>query len=418
MEMTKDLLRVTETKGRGRALVAAQPLKGGQIVLRDSPILLYSALPLISPSLHPYCNHCFKTLKQPQPQAAGSSACVCPWCSHHAFCSSNCLSSALSYSHSPWVCQALRRLRDSPSPLSGQPLERQVQVRFLIAAYNLAIVSPSNFHMLLSLQGQPEDSAAADTTAAAHFLHYLISSLCAPPPALQEQQLFSAELSAALLAKDKLNAFGLMEPFSETSQRSSRAYAIYPKASFFNHDCLPNACRFDYVDADGDRNTDMVIRMIHDVPAGREICLSYFPVNQSYSSRQRTLAEDYGFACQCDRCKVEANWSDNEENIEGEEEAEGMDEEQDQEMEAASESEPESGSDIEEAQAQVESDFPHAYFFLSFMCNRTNCWGTLAPLPPKDDGTPSNVMECNVCGNLKKDEEISGHDHDGLSIDG
>ncbi|PQP99048.1 histone-lysine N-methyltransferase ASHR2 [Prunus yedoensis var. nudiflora] len=118
------------------------------------------------------------------------------------------------------------------------------------------------------------------------------------------------------------------------------------------------------------------------------------------------------------RCKVEANWSDNEENIEGEEEAEGMDEDQDQEMEAASESEPESGSDIEEAQAQVESDFPHAYFFLSFMCNRTNCWGTLAPLPPKDDGTPSNVMECNVCGNLKKDEEINGHGHDGLSIDG
>ncbi|PQP99049.1 histone-lysine N-methyltransferase ASHR2 [Prunus yedoensis var. nudiflora] len=243
MEMTKDLLRVKETEGRGRALVGAQPLRGGQIVLRDSPILLYSSLPLISPSLHPYCNHCFKTLKQPQTQVAGSSACVCPWCSHHAFCSSNCLSSASSYSHSPWVCQRLRRLRDSPSPLSDQPLERQVQARFLIAAYNLAIVSPSNFQMLLSLQGQPDDSAAADTTAAAHFLHCLISSLCAPPPALQEQQLFSVELSAALLAKDKLNAFGLMEPFSETSQRSSRAYAIYPKASFFNHDCLPNACR-------------------------------------------------------------------------------------------------------------------------------------------------------------------------------
>ncbi|KAK9999553.1 hypothetical protein SO802_019156 [Lithocarpus litseifolius] len=35
---------------------------------------------------------------------------------------------------------------------------------------------------------------------------------------------------------------------------------------------------------------------------------------------------------------------------------------------------------------------------------RENCGGTLAPLPPKDDGTASNIMECNVCGNLKDDQ--------------
>ncbi|KAM1227496.1 hypothetical protein ACFX2I_006759 [Malus domestica] len=162
--------------------------------------------------------------------------------------------------------------------------------------------------------------------------------------------------------------------FTVSSQhsRSSRAYAIYPKTSFFNHDCLPNACRFDYIDIDSEHNTDMVIRMIHDVPAWRGICLSYFSVNQSHSNRHRTLARDYGFACQCDRCKVEASWFDNEE---GEEEAKGMDEDQDQEMEASLESEPESGIDIEEAKAkaQEEADFPHAYFFVRFMCNRTNC---------------------------------------------
>lgn len=158
-----------------------------------------------------------------------------------------------------------------------------------------------------------------------------------------------------------------------------------------------------------------MVRMIHDVPEGREVCLSYFPVNQAFSSRQRTLAEDYGFVCQCDRCKVEANWSDNDEAEEEAGSAEVMDEDQDQEMEAASESE--TGSDVE-AQEQGEADFPHAYFFIRFMCSRTNCWGTLAPLPPKDDGTPSDAMECNVCGSLKKDEEISGHGQNGLSLDG
>lgn len=207
------------------------------------------------------------------------------------------------------------------------------------------------------------------------------------------------ELTAALLAKDKLNAFGLMEPFSspEDGQRSVRAYGIYPNASFFNHDCLPNACRFDYVDTAADHsNTDIIVRVIHDVPQGREICLSYFPVNENYASRQRRLKEDYGFTCRCDRCEVEANWSDQEDDeVTGEEEEEKekdelMDEDHDEE--------------IATSQGEGEADFPHAYFFVRYMCDRENCGGTMAPLAPKDDATPSDVFECNVCGKLKHDQ--------------
>ena len=171
-----------------------------------------------------------------------------------------------------------------------------------------------------------------------------------------------------------------MQPFSEhDDQRSVRAYGIYPYASFFNHDCLPNACRFDYVDAnpsDDSHNTDFIIRMIHDVPQGREICLSYFPVNEKYSSRQKRLIEDYGFTCNCDRCNVESNWSDNgsvEDNAEDEEE-EVMDEDQ---------CEPMAASDTDDHPHEDNNDFPHAYFFLKYMCDRTNCWGTLAPLSPQ-----------------------------------
>lgn len=134
--MTKEL-RLTELQGRGRSLVAAQPLKSGQIVLRDSPILLYSALPLLTPSPPPYCDHCFKTLNPQTPIS------LCPSCSHHRFCSPNCLSAALSSSHTPWVCQSLAKLRNCPSPLSAHPADRQVQARFLIAAYNLALEFPA-----------------------------------------------------------------------------------------------------------------------------------------------------------------------------------------------------------------------------------------------------------------------------------
>ncbi|XP_030524415.1 histone-lysine N-methyltransferase ASHR2 [Rhodamnia argentea] len=400
------LLNLAEIEGRGRALVAAQRLRGGQIVLRDSPILLYSALPITkqppsssSSATTCYCANCFKIL----PQSSSSQAVSCPTCDHHAFCSPSCLSAAVTTSHTPWVCQALSRLVACPL-LDGQPLERHVQARFLIAACNLATVSPSNFQLLLSLQGR--EAHTDDTISAAQFLHSLLASVCPPPPpASPFPQGFSFEMIVALLSRDKLNAFGLMEPVSSRDgdeldgERSVRAYGIYPRASFFNHDCLPNACRFDYVDSASDGNTDIIVRIIHDVPQGREICLSYFPVNLNYANRQRRLMEDYGFACDCDRCKVEANWSDDEnehgdnrEDNDGD--TEGMNEDADEQMGGL-----EAGIGEEK-----ETDFPHAYFFLRYMCNRENCGGTMAPLPPSECA-PSNRMECNVCGQLRNEDE-------------
>ena len=222
-------------------MVASQPLKAGQSVLRDSPILQYSALPLIRQSLSSsssasascFCDHCFKTLP---PLQGDSSSCtvLCPNCCHHYFCSSKCLSKALNNSHSSWVCQALSHLRAN-SLLLEQPLEHQVQVNFLVAAYNLANISPSDFQIMLSLQGSPDDS----TIAAAQFLHPLISSLCSLA-LIGPQNEFSLELTSALLANDKLNAFGIMQSFSEhDDQRSVRAYGIYPYASFLTMIAFP-----------------------------------------------------------------------------------------------------------------------------------------------------------------------------------
>lgn len=395
MAVPSSVLKVEEIQGRGRGIVASQPLKAGQIILTDSPILLYPTTPFSHHSSS-FCDHCFKSLH--------SSFVSCSSCNRYRFCNSTCLSKALNSSHSSWVCQALSQLQTNVVLLQ-QPLERQLQARFLIAAYNLAITNPSNFQILLSLQGSPDNDEAAN------FLHQVISSLFSHP----HNELFSLQLTSSLLAKDKLNAFGLMHPFSETDEnRSVRAYGIYPYASFFNHDCLPNACRFDYVDvnppydvAAGLSNTDFVIRMIHDVPQGREICLSYFPVNENYSSRQKRLLEDYGFACNCDRCNVESNWSDNE-SVEG-----NVEEDEEEDMAMDDEEEEEQCENMEPPETD-NNDFPHAYFFLKYMCDRTNCWGTLAPLPPQGD-TLSNVMECNVCGKLKRDDDDLNVDDKGQS---
>ncbi|KAF1873669.1 hypothetical protein Lal_00027707 [Lupinus albus] len=299
---SSSLLRMDEIAGKGKGLVAAQSLKAGQVVLRESPLIIYSSSPLIStsssPSSHfPYCDHCFRTLP--------TNSIPCPSCSYHHFCSYKCFSTALNTFHSSLVCQALTHSRDTES-LQQQPSERQVQARFVVAAYNLAIISPSGIHAFLSLHGTPDDSIIE----AAKFLHSLIS------PLFPSNINISVDLTAKLLAKDRINSFCLMNPYSpDGPQRSIKAYAIYPKASMFNHDCIPNACRFDYVDTtdldDEHNNTDIVIRMIEDVAEGREI---------------------------------EANWAQDCQNY------------------------------VEEY-----SDLAHVRFITKYVCHRKNCNGTLAP---------------------------------------
>ncbi|KAL9230728.1 hypothetical protein vseg_006042 [Gypsophila vaccaria] len=384
-------LNLVNLEGKGRGLMASRPLKGGEIVLRDSPILTYSAYPVkrreqeADSSYQRYCVQCCKTLVQ---GGGTTTTFTCPSCCHPddgIFCSAKCHSVAVNLTHSPWVCQALRHLRNCHVLVDQQPDERQVQARYLVAAYNLVMYSPSAFQTLLSLDGNWSHGWEMD---AAMFLHSVISSLPFP----QGFSTPSVDMTTSLLAKDRCNAFGLMEPFSEHGGRSVRAYAIYPNASFFNHDCLPNACRFEYIDNGTDGNTDIIIRMIHDVPQGQEICLSYFQVNLTYPVRQKRLLDDYGFACLCDRCKVEANWSHQDD--EGEDET--MDEGEEEMV----------GSDEENDQIEVvgdDDDFPHAYFFVKFVCDRENCGGTLAPLPPVN-GNPPDIMECSVCGNLRREE--------------
>ncbi|KAL5700477.1 hypothetical protein ACHQM5_025914 [Ranunculus cassubicifolius] len=376
-----DLIAMQEIEGRGRAIISTRPIKAGEILLTDSPILLYPANPLNNR----YCFNCFKTLDS-------SSLHPCPNCSNQTlFCSPNCQSKALSSSHSNWVCQALISLRHYSSISPPMSVDDISDAYFLVITYNLAVIDPSSFRVLLSLEG--DNNVGHDSRTLA--LHSLISSFSPP------QSGFSLDLTAALLAKDKRNAFALMEPFVENGEGTVRAYGIYPNASFFNHDCLPNAVRFDYVDTSVgvERNVDIVIRAIHDFPQGREICLSYFGVKWSYAERQKRLMEDYGFVCNCDRCKVEVNWKEDDDG--------SMEENGDEQMMALE----------EEYGEQEENDFPHAYFFVKYVCSRENCGGTLAPLPPSD-GTPSEVMECNVCGQLRTGEDIDGDEsEDGVMVD-
>ena len=85
------------------------------------------------------------------------------------------------------------------------------------------------------------------------------------------------------------------------------------------------------------------------------------------------------------------------ENVGEDEEEANMDEDVDEEMDG----EGEDGGAVNGG----DDDFPQAYFFLNFMCERENCGGTLAPLPPSA-ATSNGVMECHVCGSFKKLDQV------------
>lgn len=376
-----DALRVSDLPGRGRGLIASRNVREGEVLLSESPILLY---PATLASLASYCSACFRSLS---PNAAAP----CPSCRAAAFCSPACAAA----SHPRLLCAALC---NGGTLAAAAPTDSiQEPLLFLLSAYSLP--EPS-LHAILSLSSAPPPAPGTQDPAG---LHAAVAAL-APPHLLPPG--FSPDLTAALLAKDRGNSFAIMEPYlpgMSLELLKARAYAVYHRASLFNHDCLPNACHFDYPDRPGPGNTDIVVRALHDITEGREVCISYFAANWRYADRQRRLLEDYGFQCVCDRCQVESRWKDDDEN---DNDGGDGDEEEAMEEEDGEEEGGDGGDDgMEEEGDAGEDDFPHAYFFVRYLCDSEGCWGMLAPLPPSPNGEPSHVFECNLCGKIRKEED-------------
>eukprot|EP00249_Psilotum_nudum_P008660 c21429_g1_i1 orf=1045-1668(-) len=197
------LLKVAHLPHRGRALLAAHTLLPGQILLQESPLLYY--LEAQAAASKSFCSHCLRCLSQ------SASASPCLTCQDVLFCTPACALAASASSHTPFVCRAFCGLigciRDA---------DLQTQARYLIAAYNLGVVSPAAFQQLLLLEGE---GVVDDNTAVLHsFMRETVQSVRL---SMQTLPTWSVELVAALLAKDQRNAFGLMAPTVLPGQRKS-----------------------------------------------------------------------------------------------------------------------------------------------------------------------------------------------------
>ncbi|EMS54848.1 hypothetical protein TRIUR3_04246 [Triticum urartu] len=163
----------------------------------------------------------------------------------------------------------------------------------------------------------------------------------------------------------------------------------------------------------GPGNTDIVVRALHGITEGKEVCISYFAANWRYADRQRRLLEDYGFRCECDRCQIESKWKFDDDNDGGD----GDDTMEEGHGKEVAEDGGDEGMEQEEGSDDDEDDFPHAFFFVRYLCDREDCYGMLAPLPPLPSGELSHIFECNACGQLKKEEDEDEPDAGECSMD-
>lgn len=90
-----------------------------------------------------------------------------------------------------------------------------------------------------------------------------------------------------------------MEEQMQNKLDHEKSNGIWLQASYMNHSCLSNVtCAFI-----GDM---MVVRAVRDIPAGGEILHGYNSPYVPFAERHQELKENYGFECDCDLCRVEA----------------------------------------------------------------------------------------------------------------
>ncbi|KAH9888903.1 SET domain-containing protein [Cubamyces lactineus] len=102
-----------------------------------------------------------------------------------------------------------------------------------------------------------------------------------------------------ILGVDPGNSFGIWEmPVMDESE--CLGFAVYPRASFFNHHCAPN------VQKEREGRTLRFLTMCG-VEAGEELCISYGHVeSMDLQTRRQELLEGWYFECRCSRCTAEA----------------------------------------------------------------------------------------------------------------
>ena len=305
-------IAIKQVAGKGRGVVAQQPLRKGTLLLAETPLASHPGL------LQDRCQHCTR------PLAISGISHVCKHTGAQ-FCSGYCKNSA-------WRGYGRALVSADTSELTVYCAEHRLKFPLLA----LRMVGASLHRgfsdywetveelCFATVEGEGSDGVPAAWREEHALLRGALVGHVKGDVGVLFEHALTEEWYARLMGRLHLNA---VRVYSAREQRSPRAAqkqaenaaaaaveaaplameahgtALYLLGSMFNHSCAANtAVNF----PSADHCAQWVAA--RDVEAGEELCISYIAAEQggmSYEQRQRSLRFSHGFFCGCELCTAQ-----------------------------------------------------------------------------------------------------------------
>ncbi|SPP87417.1 SET and MYND domain-containing protein 4 [Drosophila guanche] len=292
-----NVVKLVETKEKGRFVVASEGLKTGDVVLCENPV----AACLIPAFFGTHCHHCFKRLHTPV---------ACLLCSGIAFCSAQCMGEACSSYHR-FECEFMDLLIGS-----GMSILCFIALRIFTQAASVD-KGLATANLLFENLCSHEDVRQAED--------YLQRSLMAGflMRILQKAQYFGQrktegvnptavelQVATALLGLLQVLQYNAHEIYQtqvtdehrfEGSKTVHVGAGLYGTGSYFNHECWPSVASY-FV------GKKLVLAATKPHRPHEWVAVNYGPIftNTNLKERQRSLRGRYSFSCSCMACQE--NW--------------------------------------------------------------------------------------------------------------
>nr|XP_018906177.1 PREDICTED: protein msta-like isoform X1 [Bemisia tabaci] len=258
---------VAHNETLGRHLIAARPLRQGELLLRERPLV---AGPRVGST--PVCVSCYRTLPGPRPR-------LCGRCGGAWVCGAPCEGGA----HAA-ECAALRGRNVAVNAQWVLPLRCYLGVKGLKTDPE----PDTRWQDVLGLETHEKERRGSVRWSVIQ--RFVVQEL-------QEAGVISndAELMHKLCSIIDVNSFEIRGP-ENASGRAERFKGIYLKASLMSHSCVPNT----HLAVSND--FQLILRAAVPVEKGEIISFNYTGPIKSTTERQDMLSEEKYFLCRCERC--------------------------------------------------------------------------------------------------------------------
>lgn len=291
--------------GKGRTLVAIQPISAGEVILEEIPYAFIITTPFLSVT----CSNCCRICNNETVYKVNSDDNCC-------YCSQECLSSDyLLHQLEITAAKTIHKTVTNNSDIEKYKLVCKTACQKVIDKKNNSIAikkeelvsgfdySVSTFHHIMQLQ--PIDTRATNNNDIEK--DFQTKAQQVTKIAFVSKVQLTKNESVHILKSIPCNAHCIVNDLSQ-----SIAIGLFPHTSMINHSCSPNCTKYfvlsnsnsisNLENVNNSMKPKLVIRATKDIVIGEEITYSYIPLYQSTKSRKRILFDTYGFDCNCNRC--------------------------------------------------------------------------------------------------------------------